>query len=511
MMKSSTLTALSLGALSTVALSACNGSNGNKAEKPNVIFILMDDMGYGEAGCYGQLKIETPNIDRLAQEGMLFTQHYSGSPVSAPARCGLMTGLHSGHAQIRGNDELGSRGNVWSHKAMLADSTLEGQAPLKAGTFTIGRMMQQAGYTTACIGKWGLGYPTSDGVPNKQGFDYFFGYNCQRMAHTYYPPLLWENEERVYLDNPNIVQPATLLSEGADPYDPDSYAQYTQNVYAPDVMFERTKEFVERNRQNPFFLMITTPMPHVALQAPKEWVDRYVAKFGDEEPYTGKAGYYPVRYPHATYAAMISYFDDQIGQLVEQLKRDGIYDNTIIMFSSDNGATFNGGTDSPWFDSGRPFKSEYGWGKCFLHEGGIRVPLIVSWHGHIKAGSKSDHIAWFADLMPTLAQLTGQQLPEPTDGISYLPTLTGRGKQAEHEHLYWEYPESDGQKAVRLGKWKGIIFEIKKGNNQMQLFDLENDIQELHDVSADHPDIVEQMTQIMESEHIDSDNPKFQF
>ncbi len=479
-------------------------------ERPNIIYILMDDFGYGDAECYGQIKTETPNIDRLAAQGMLFTQHYTIAPVSAAARCGLMTGLHSGHMQIRGNDEMRSRGNVWSHEAMLADPYLEGQAPLKAGTVTLGNVMQDGGYRTACVGKWGLGYPGSEGAPNLQGFDFFFGYNCQRQAHTYYPPFMWKNDERVYLDNPDIIQPGTKLDPDADPYDEASYARFTQNVYSPDVMFDEMIGFIEDNRDTPFFLMWTSPIPHVALQAPERLVKYYVEKFGDEEPYIGKGGYYPTRYPHATYAAMITYIDEQIGLLENKLKELGIYDNTIIMFTSDNGPTFNGGSDSPWFNSGGLFKSEYGWGKCSVHEGGIRIPMIASWPAKIKEGVKTDHISYFADVMPTICDIAGIDYPDRTDGISFLPTLLGKdGKQKKHEYLYWEYPETGGWKAVRWGKWKAIIRNIQKGNDTMELYDLSTDIQELDDIADLHPDVVAQIRQFMAESHEKPENPRF--
>lgn len=478
-------------------------------EKPNVIYILMDDLGYGELECFGQQKIETPNIDALRANGMKFTQHYSGSPVSGPSRCVLMTGLHSGHAQVRGNDEVGSRGNVWSHEAMLKDSELEGQMPLKEGTMTLGRMMQGAGYTTGCIGKWGLGYPGSAGVPNKQGFDFFFGYNCQRQSHTYFPAFLWKNEKRVYLDNKVVDPGTTKLDKGADPRDERSYAKFVQKQYSNDLMYDEVVNFVEQNKAKPFFLMWTTPLPHVSLQAPERWVKHYVKKFGDEEPYIGNKGYYPCRYPHATYAAMVSYFDEQVGNLVAKLKQDGIYDNTVIVFTSDNGPTFNGGSDSPWFNSGGIFKSEQGWGKCSLHEGGIRVPTIVSWPAKIKAGTTTHHISGFQDVMPTLAQIVGVKTP-PTDGISFLPTLLGK-KQPEHKFLYFEYPEAGGSKAIRMGKWKGMVAGIRKGNIKMQLFDLEKDIREEHDVADQHPDIVKKMEKIMKESSVEPENPLFRF
>lgn len=502
-------TIVGLGMLSVASITALAGGKTEVKAKPNVIYILMDDLGYGDLQCFGQQKIETPNIDALRASGMKFTQHYSGSPVSGPSRCVLMTGLHSGHTQIRGNDEVAERGDVWSHDSMYVHPELEGQIPLKAGTMTIGRMMQNAGYTTACIGKWGLGYPGSEGLPGKQGFDFFFGYNCQRMAHTYYPPFLWRNEEHISLGNDPLDPWKTKLDEGADPRDERSYDKFVQKQYANDVMYDELMNYVDRNKDTSFFLMWTTPLPHVSLQAPERWVKYYVEKFGDEEPYLGQKAYYPCRYPHATYAAMISYFDEQVGKMIEKLKAEGIYENTIIVFTSDNGPTFNGGSDSPWFNSGGIFKSEQGWGKCSVHEGGIRVPMVVSWSGKIKAGSESEHICAFQDVMPTLAEVAGIGAPEG-DGISFLPSLLGKDKkQKKHDFLYFEYPESGGSRAIRKGDWKLMVTNIKKGPQKVQLFDLSKDIQELNDMAEQNPALVKELMILMENSLVEAENPKF--
>lgn len=481
-------------------------------DRPNIIYILMDDLGYGDLGCYGQEKIETPHIDNLSRNGIRFTQHYSGSSVSAPSRCVLLTGLHSGHSQIRANDELGFRGAVARHDSMFVNPGLEGQYPLKEGTMTIGRMLQNAGYATGCFGKWGLGYPGSTGEPNKQGFDEFFGYNCQRQAHTYYPAFLWKNNQRVLLNNMVQDPHLTRLDAGASSLVNENYDKFTQKDYANDLIFDELLNFVDNNKEKPFFLMWTTPLPHVSLQAPQRWVDYYIKKFGDEKPYLGEKGYLPCRYPRATYAAMISYFDEQVGILIDVLKKKGLYDNTLIIYTSDNGPTFNGGTDSPWFNSGGIFKSEYGWGKCFLHEGGIRVPAIFSWPGHIVSGAESDHISGFQDVMPTLADILNLDCP-PTDGISFLPTLLGNFKdQKEHAYLYWEYPDPKiGNRAVRMNKWKGIITDIRKGNQKMQLFNLETDLKEEHDVSSEYPEIVEKLYKLMDEAYSLPENPKFRF
>lgn len=501
MKKTATLTFLALGA--TLAAAAAPKT------KPNVIFFLMDDMGYGEIGVMGQEKIETPNIDALAKSGKILTDHYSGSPVSAPSRCVLLTGQHTGHSQIRGNDEDGKRGDVWSHQAMFENPGLEGQKPMKADTRTMAHAFQDAGYATACIGKWGLGYPGSVSEPNKMGFDFFYGYNCQRMSHTYYPAFLWKNTEREYLDN-KVLQPGTRLKEDQDPLDARSYDQFQQNVYAPDRMFEETIGFIEANKDKPFFVWWTTPLPHVSLQAPKELVEYYVNKFGDEKPFAGDM-YFPARYPHATYAAMVTYIDQQVGAVVEKLKKDGIYDNTIIVFTSDNGPTFNGGTDSPWFDSARPFMSERGWGKCSVMEGGMRVPTIVAWPGVVKAGTTSDVVSSFQDWWPTLIELTGNKVAatDQLDGMSLANAIKGKGKQAPHPYLYWEYPEAGGMIAVREGDWKLVVKNIRK-EPVVALYNLKDDNREQNDLAEANPEKVAHLKALAASSHVEPENPLFQ-
>lgn len=482
-----------------VIVSSCSDRI-ESSTKPNIIYILADDLGYGELGAYGQDKIETPNLDNLATSGMIFTQHYSGSPVCAPSRCVLLTGLHTGHSYIRGNDEWASRGAVWDFVEMIKNPELEGQRPLPEGTETIASLLKREGYKTAVVGKWGLGAPGTEGVPNMLGFDLFYGYNCQRQAHTFFPVHLWRNDEKVYLSN-DTVSPGTKLDEGADPYDKDSYAKFWLSEYSPDLMFEEITDFVNTNSHNPFFLYWATTIPHAAIQAPPEWVEYYVNKFGDEEPYTGDQGYFPNRYPHAAYAGMISYLDNQVGMLIKQLKELGIYDNTIIIFTSDNGPTYNGGTDSPYFNSAGEFRDEYGFTKGFVYEGGIRVPMIASWPGVIKPGSKSDHISAFWDVLPTLCDIAGTQTPEDLDGISFLPALRGELNQAEHKYLYWEFPSYGGQQAVRMGDWKAIRRDIFKGNMDIELFNLDSDPLELTNVASDNPEIVELMAEILISAH----------
>ena len=468
-------------------------------QRPNIIYIFADDLGYGDLGCYGQQKIETPNIDALAHEGMLFTQHYV-MPVCAPSRYSLMTGLNSGHAYIRGNDEWGERGNVWNFEAMEANPALEGQLPIPDSTITVAKVLKAKGYKTALVGKWGLGAPMTAGIPNNQGFDYFFGYLCQREDHQYYPAHLWQNTFRVPLNNkvqdPNIKFPPNLNAD-----DPANYSAYSQKDYAPDFMIKAALRFLDSCRHRPFFLYYASPLPHASMQAPANLVAYYHKKFGDERPFLG-GSYVPCRYPRATRAAMITLLDEQVGTIIKKLKQLGIYKNTIIIFSSDNGSSNEGGADCKWFDSNGPFKNEYGWGKGFLYEGGIRAPLIAVWPGKIRPGQKSDLITANWDFMPTACQLAHARIPANIDGFSYLPTLLADGRrQVKHSFLYWEFPQNNGQQAVRLGKWKGIRFNLQKEMSKVKLFDLDNDLQEQHDVAGDHPDLVKKIEAIMKQQH----------
>ncbi len=485
--------------LGTTLLASCGSRTETVSDThvPNIIYILADDLGYGELGSYGQKLIETPNLDWLASQGMRFTDHYSGSSVCAPSRCVLLTGKHTGQAQIRGNYEWSERGDVWNYHEVLKNPELEGQLPMETGTITIASLLRDGGYRTAMFGKWGLGGPTMHSTPTQMGFDFFLGYNCQRQAHTYYPVHLYKNDERILLGN-DTISPREKLPEGADPYDQESYQAITSRVYSPDVMFDGLTSFIMDNDPGktgmPFFIYWATPLPHVPLQAPQRWVDYYLDKFGDEEPFPGVGAYFPARYPRATYAAMVSYLDENIGKMIDQLKVLGLYENTLILFSSDNGPSFTGGSDSPWFGSGGPFKSERGWGKTFLHEGGIRVPMIASWPGHIEPGTVSNHISAFWDVMPTLCEVAGIEPPGNTNGISFLPELTGQ-EQPQHEYLYWEQPPN--QQAVRIDDWKGLRKNLGAGDLTLQLFNLKSDPAEQNDLASQYPEIVEQVERIM--------------
>ena len=488
--------------LSIAALSFAQNDN-----RPNIILILADDLGYGELGCYGQEIIETPNIDRLAAQGMRFTQHYSGAPVCAPARCILLTGKHAGHAYIRGNDEWRERGKVWDFAAAVRDPGLEGQRPLPDSVVTIAERLQEVGYTTGFIGKWGLGAPGSEGVPNKQGFDYFFGYNCQRQAHTLYPVHLWENEEKFPLDN-DVIVPHQGLPEGADSTSRAVYEVFNQKDYAPEIMHTKALDFMDRVSDQPFFMIYASPLPHLPLQAPERWVDYYQQKIPDDPPYPGGKGYFPCYAPRATYAAMISTLDEQVGEVMEKLSELGVDDNTLVLFTSDNGPTYTGGADTEFFESASPFRTDYGRGKGFLYEGGIRVPLVASWPGKVDPGSVATHPSAFYDYMATLAEVADVgELPQH-DGISFVPALLGDA-QPSHDYLYWEQPEYKGQQAIRFGDWKAVIQKLHEDNEHIELYDLRTDPRESKDVSGEFPDVMTEIRRIMNEAHSTSGIERF--
>lgn len=463
--------------------------------RPNIIYIYADDMGYAELGCYGQKKIKTPHLDKLASEGIRFTQHYTSTPVCAPARCQLLTGKHAGHSYIRGNYELGG----------FPDSLEGGQMPLYPGAFTIGRMLQGVGYTTACIGKWGLGMANSSGNPNSQGFDYFYGYLDQKQSHNFYPTHLWENGKSVPLNNPIIDVHKKLTPETATDA---AFAYYRGKDYAIDKMAQKALAFVKENKNRPFFLYLPFTTPHVSLQAPQEAVNEYVGQF-DDKPYLGEKSYASTPYPRATYAAMITYMDKQVGALMQLLKDLKIDDNTIVMFSSDNGATFNGGVEAAYFRSVANLRGL----KMDVYEGGIREPMIARWPKKIPANQVSDHVSVQYDVMATLADIAGYTKPIDTDGLSFLPTLLGqKTKQKQHAYLYWEYPEKGGQLAIRMGNWKGVKTEVRKNpKGPWELYDLSKDESETTNVAAQHPELVRQFDEIVEREHVPSHLKEWEF
>jgi len=471
------LLTLSTIATCLLSISACAEKEVHPAKqgqtKPNIIYILADDLGYNELGSYGQTKIKTPNIDNLATQGMKFTQHYSGSAVCAPSRSTFIEGKHTGNAHVRGNTGDGNKGRM------------RGNHPLP-DTRTIADMFKEQGYATAAIGKWGLGGLVGTGHPNDHGFDLFYGYLDQRHAHNYYPTYLVKNREFVELDNPEMGLSDKIKLDVAN--NPKSYEPFKGNDFSGDLMADEAIKFINKNAKSekPFFLYFPTPIPHVALQLPDPALEKYDGTF-DETPYIGNKGYFPHQKPRAAYAGMVTLLDDYVGQMMEALKENGIEDNTLIIFTSDNGPTFNGGADSEFFESAKPFRGL----KMDLYEGGIRAPFIAYWKGKILPGQTSDLISAQYDMMATFADLIGVAANEDTDGISIAPTLLGKGEQVQHEYLLWEYPEKGGQQAIRMGKWKGIRTNLKKNPNApIQLFDLSKDINETRDLASKYPEVV---------------------
>ena len=465
------LKAAGWGVASVTGLSTleANDARAATAEKrrPNIVFILADDLGYADVGCYGQKKIRTPNIDALAAAGMRFTQCYSGNPVCAPSRCTLMTGYHSGHGQVRNNMQVGGQ------EGWTLGSTIGGQWPLAEGTFTVAHLFQKAGYTTGAFGKWGLGRVGTTGDPQKQGFDHFFGYICQRQAHTYYPNHLWRDGQIVWIEE---------NKDGAE------------RVYSHDLIAEEALKFLRANKDRPFFLYVPFTIPHVSLQVPEDSLAQYQGQWPDPA-YDGKRGYVPHANPRACYAAMVTRMDKDVGRITALLQELGLEKDTLVIFSSDNGPTNAGGSDAGFFGGAGPLHGLKG----SVWDGGIRVPFIARWPGKIKPDSESGHIAAFWDFLPTCAELLGEQPPKGIDGISMLPTLLGRPGQKQHEYLYWEL---NGQQGVRMGDWKAVRL---KPNQKIQLFNLKTDIGEKNDVADQHQDIVAKIQDILQNGRTESD------
>lgn len=447
--------------------------------KPNIILILADDLGYGDLGVTGQTKIETPNIDKLAGNGMLFTNHYSGATVCAPSRSALMTGLHTGHTPIRGNFEVQP----------------EGQYPMPDSIMTIPKMMKKAGYATGAFGKWGLGFIGTSGDPNNQGFDKFFGYNCQRYAHRYYPEYLWDNNQKVMLEGNDWTNKTT---------------------FAPEVIHQESLQFIENNKDKPFFMFVPMVTPHAELATSDTvLLKKYREKFGDEKPYLAPKGhdygpdiiipgYQSVEYPRAVYASMVEQLDRQVGEIIQKLEELGLTENTIIIFASDNGPHQEGGNDPDFFQSNagrRGYKRD-------LYEGGIRTSLIVKWPGKTKPGTQTDHISAFWDFLPTFAEILGEKVESKIDGISFVPTLKGESGQMQHEYLYWEFVELGGRQAIRKGDWKAVRLDVKKDRNSpIELYNLKDDPTESRNVATSNPELVKEMAKLFESTH--SPNPVF--
>ena len=420
-------------------------------QRPNIIYIMADDLGYGDLSCFGQTKFKTPNIDRLAAEGVTFTDYYAGSTVCAPTRCVLMTGLHTGHAFVRGNREVNP----------------EGQAPMPADIVTLPRRLKDAGYTTGMFGKWGLGAPGSRSDPAKH-FDEFYGYNCQRQAHSFYPTHLWHNEQKVLLD---------------------------ENSYSADLINEQLLSFVRANQDTPFFAYVPFTIPHAAMHVPEDDHRPWREKWPEFDSKIGKYKGPLVTNPIAAFAGMMTRMDRHVGQLLDLLVELGIDDNTIVSFTSDNGPHMEGGHDPRFFDSNGPLRGH----KRDLYEGGIRVPTIVRWPGKIKPGTTNDLPVALWDVMPTCLEIAGVESPAGIDGISYLPALLGQmDQQLKHPYLYWAFYERGGKQAVRWGNWKGVRNEVgKKPDSMLELYQLSTDIGETNNVAVQHPEIVKQIDAFM--------------
>jgi arylsulfatase A len=453
--------------------------NPDKKERlPNIVFIFADDLGYGDLSCFGQTKFKTPHIDKLAKEGLIFTQHYSGSTVCAPSRSALLSGLHTGHTFIRGNRDVGP----------------EGQFPLADSIQTLAELFKTKGYATGIFGKWGLGYPGSEGDPMKQGFDTFAGFNCQQRAHSYYPPYLWHDNKKVMI--------------------PENEGTHTGS-YAPEIIQQRALDFIEANRDKPFFLYMPTIIPHAELAAPEKYMDTYRGKFGKETPYIGTTpqdknyrtgGYASQPEPKAAFAAMIALLDDQVGEIVQKLKTLNLYNNTIIVFTSDNGPHLEGGAEPDYFNSNGPLRGY----KRDLYEGGIRVPMIIHWPAKVRPG-ESNHVSAFWDFLPTFSEIIGTDPSAKTDGISLCPILYGQpNKQEKHQYLYWEFHEQGGKQAIRKGKWKALKLEVDyPEKTYLELFNVEEDIAEANDLSGIYPDTVKALEGLMHQARTAS--PVFKF
>lgn len=471
------------------------------ARKPNIVFIMADDLGWSELGCYGQKKIRTPHIDSLAKQGLRFTDAYTGNAVCAPSRCVLMTGKHPGHAEVRNN------------RAMQRFGEPEGQHPISAEAVTIAELLKKEGYTTGAFGKWGLGNTGSTGNPTKQGFDRFFGYNCQSHAHSYYPETLWSDNQKVKLNNHPPVPGHASLAKGVDPKDPKSYDEFKGQDYAPDRINEQAVKFVRDNKDRPFYLYYPTIIPHVALHVPDEELEPYWKLKWNDPPFTRARGYgyTPHFTPRAAYAAMITRMDRYVGNVLKEIKKHGLEENTIVVFTSDNGTThLKDEVDYDFFESVKPLKGLKG----SLYEGGIRVPLIVKWPGRVKAGSVSDYRTGTEDWMPTLLELVGAKTraPKDIDGISIAKAVLGK-KQPARKFLYREFTGYGGQQAVWMGKWKGVRQNMLKKSNKdplkIELYDLKADISESKDLAAANPKVVARIRKIMQEQHTPDEIFKF--
>jgi arylsulfatase A len=473
--------------LTTTALTA--------AEKPlNVVFILADDLGWGELGSYGQKKIPTPHLDRLAKEGSRFTQHYSGAPVCAPARCVLMTGKHLGHSEIRGNLKVQNYFPEFD----------EGQYPLSEKAITIAQVFQKAGYSTGAMGKWGLGPVGSTGEPNKKGFDLFFGYNCQSVAHSFYPSHLWRNAEKI------IINKKPIPGRAKQPTGEIKMEDWIGETYAPKLMIAEAEKFIEGNAAKPFFLYLAFIEPHVSMHPPRESVEKFPEDW-DTEPYRGQNGYVPHPRPRAGYAAMISDLDGYVGRVMAALEKAGVAENTLVIFTSDNGTTLPrsptthfhvGGVDAKFFNSTAGLRGYKG----SVYEGGIRIPMIARLPGRIPANTVNETPGFFADWFKTLGEAASLAVPTGLDGQSLWPALTSGKKQARTAPMLWVFPEYGGQVAVRLGDLKAVLQNQKtKTPGKWELYDLSKDFAEENDIAAAHPEVIQEAVALLKKEVAEND------
>ena len=458
------LTAATIGTLPVVGCQSRTGKSRRQQQQPNIIYILADDLGYGDLGCFGQERIKTPNLDRMAAEGMRLTQHYAGSTVCAPSRCCLMTGKHTGHCTVRGNVDV----------------------LIKPGEITVAKVLKQAGYATGCIGKWGIGHPSPPEGPHNNGFDFFFGYLSMWHAHNYYPDFLWKNGEKMSLKN-IVRHPEKHYKENQE----DLVGLASEKVdYSHDLFSDAALEFIEQQKQ-PFFLFLPYTIPHANNEA------KQFGAHGMEVPDYGIYRDKDWPEPEKGKAAMISRLDRDIGRIFDRLNALGIDQQTLVMFSSDNGPHKEGGVKPDFFDSNGPLKGI----KRDLYEGGIRVPTIARWPGRIEAGSQCEHISAFWDVLPTFAELAGAPAPEGIDGISMVPALMGQ-TQKQHEFLYWEFHEGSSKQAVRMGDWKAVRLAPSRA---IELYNLKSDIGERNNIAEAHPDIVAKAKEILDEVRTDAD------
>lgn len=440
----------------------------DSGKKPNIVFIMADDLGYADIEPYGQTKIQTPNLDKMAKEGMLFTQHYSGNTVCAPSRCALMTGRHMGQAEIRGN----------------AQAKPHGQAPLSRNAVTISELLQQGGYETALIGKWGLGIENTTGDPLKQGFDSYYGYLDQVLAHNYYPEYLLRNGQKEVLNNKVVYQDSTAWHKGLGSHSEE------QVDYSHDLFMKEALNFLRQDRKNPFFLYLPLTIPHDNGEAPKG----FRMEVPELAPYENEDWSREAK----AYAAMITRMDKGIGQILAELKERGLDENTLVVFTSDNGP-MPGEEFTEFFDSNGPLRG----GKRDLYEGGVRIPFIARWPGKIAPESKTNHISAFWDFLPTICELAELKVPDDIDGISYLPTLLGMPeKQKNHDYVYWEFPEQGYSVALRKGKWKAVRRNMEKNPNApIELYDLEHDLGEENNLAGENPQVVNEISELIKEAH----------